>query len=65
MECELLKNCGFFKKHQETKDLACKGFIRQYCKGPKMDKCERKAYRAKHGKPPSDDMMPNGWMINA
>jgi hypothetical protein len=59
-ECELLEECGFFKKYQATKDLACKGFIQQYCKGPKMNQCRRKEYRQAHGKPPSDDMMPNG-----
>jgi hypothetical protein len=59
-ECELLDKCGFFKKYQPTKDLACKGFIQQYCRGPKMTECKRKEHRQKHGIPPSDDMMPNG-----
>lgn len=62
-ECELLAACDFFKKYQRTKDLACKGFISQYCKGPKMDECKRKKYRVEHGQPPPDDMMPNGLMI--
>lgn len=62
-ECELLATCGFFKKYQTTKDLACKGFISQYCKGPKMDQCKRKEYRKVHGQAPSDDMMPTGLMI--
>lgn len=62
-ECELLSTCGFFKKYQETKNLACRGFIRQYCKGPDIEKCKRKEYRKKHGVPPSDDMMPSGQMI--
>lgn len=62
-ECELLTTCGFFKKYQATKDLACKGFIAQYCRGPKMDQCKRKEYRAKNGVPPADDMMPSGQMI--
>ncbi len=61
--CELLAKCGFFKKYQETKDLACKGFINKYCKGPDMNECSRKAYRKEHGAPPSDDMMPNGMMV--
>ena len=60
MECELLETCGFFRKYQESKELACKGFIRQYCQGEKMAQCERKKYRAEHGTPPPDDMMPNG-----
>ncbi len=62
-ECELLKTCGFFKKYQATKDLACKGFVFQYCQGPKMNQCKRKEYREKHGSAPSDDMMPNGHQI--
>ncbi len=62
-QCELLEKCGFFKKYQDIKKLACKGFIRQYCKGPKMNICKRKQYRQEHGVPPSDDMMPNGRMI--
>ena len=59
-ECELLEKCGFFNKHQTDKDLACRGFITQYCRGPMMDQCRRKQYREAHGTPPSDDMMPNG-----
>jgi hypothetical protein len=64
-ECELLEKCGFFKKFQTTKDLACKGFMIQFCRGPKMSDCVRKRYRQEHGTPPSDDMMPNGKMIVA
>ena len=59
-QCELLEICGFFKKYQAVKDLACRGFIRLYCKGPMMDQCKRKKYREEHGFPPHDDMMPSG-----
>jgi hypothetical protein len=62
-ECELLAKCGFFKKYQETKDLACRGFMAQYCRGPKMNDCQRLKYRRVHGAPPSDDMMPTGQMV--
>lgn len=62
-QCEKLETCGFFKKYQDSKSLACKGFINQYCKGSKMDDCKRKQYFEEHGKLPSDDMMPNGAMI--
>jgi hypothetical protein len=62
-ECESLEKCGFFKKYDTIKNLACKGFILQYCKGPQMNDCLRKKYRQEHGTPPSDDMMPNGQMI--
>ena len=62
-ECEKLKTCGFFRKYGEVKDLACRGFINQYCKGDKMDQCKRKEYSRNHGEAPSDDMMPTGHNI--
>lgn len=62
-ECELLTTCGFFKKYQVTQDLACKGFISKYCKGPQMIQCKRKEYRETYGTPPPDDMLPSGKMI--
>jgi hypothetical protein len=62
-ECELLNTCQFFKKYNETKNLACKGFIASYCRGPKMNQCQRMEYRKKNNCPPSDDMMPNGQII--
>jgi hypothetical protein len=64
-ECELLNKCGFFKKYQSTKDLACKGFMLSYCKGLKMNECKRKEYRIKNGAPPIDDMMPSGHIMLA
>ena len=62
-ECEKLTMCGFFKKYGEVKDLACRGFINQYCLGDKMNECKRKEYSKKHGQAPSDDMMPTGHKI--
>ena len=64
-ECELLETCGFFKKYGLTKDLACRGFIRMYCRGPRMGECLRKQFRLEHGTPPPDDMMPSGRAIVA
>lgn len=64
-QCEFLEKCGLFKKYQETKELACRGFISKYCQGPKQNECERKKYRQEQGTPPSDDMMPNGKIITA
>lgn len=64
-ECEMLNNCGFFKKYRQTKDLACKGFMRMYCRGDKQEECKRKQYKKQHGHPPSDDMLPSGHMIRA
>jgi hypothetical protein len=63
ISCELLEKCGFFKKHQETKELVCRGFINQYCNGPKQNECKRKEYRYEHGVPPGDDMMPSGHLM--
>ncbi len=63
-QCELLENCGFFKKYQQTRELACRGFINLYCRGPKQRECKRRDYRFKNGTPPSDDMMPTGQLIS-
>lgn len=63
MECNLLEKCGFFRKYQQSQDMACRSFIRSYCKGPKQDECERKKFREQNGVPPDDDMMPSGQMI--
>ena len=60
--CELLDKCGFFRGFQNIDDLACRGFIRRYCKGPEMNTCKRKEYRRQHGAPPPDEMMPSGQM---
>lgn len=61
--CELLEKCGFFKKYQESQNMACRSFIRSYCNGPQKNECERKKFREKNGVPPDDDMMPSGQMI--
>jgi len=61
--CERLENCGFFEKYRATKDLACRGFMRLYCMGPKQSECRRKTYWSEHGVPPSDDIMPSGLPI--
>ena len=62
-ECIHLATCGFFKKYQAEKDLACKGFINQFCRGPKQNECKRLIYKRDHGHAPNDDMMPTGQMI--
>jgi hypothetical protein len=61
-QCNRLDLCGFFKKWRTPKDLTSRGFINKYCKGDGMNACKRKEYLLKHGTPPSDDMMPNGFM---
>ncbi len=61
--CELLSVCGFFQKYENSLNMACKGFITTYCKGPQMDECKRKIYRQEHGVPPDDDMMPTGQQV--
>ena len=40
--------------------MVCRGFIKSYCKGAKMDECARKKYRRENGQPPGDDMLPSG-----
>ena len=64
-DCELLANCGYFRKYQNTKEVLCQGFIRQYCKGPMQVECKRMEYRKQHGAPPPDEMMPSGHMTVA
>lgn len=59
-ECELLKRCGFFSKYHIVRGLS---YFQQYCKGPKMNKCERKIYRLKNGTQPTDDMAPSGQFL--
>jgi hypothetical protein len=60
MECELLQQCGFFKKYQAKQEAACQVFIMLYCRGSKMNECERKKFRTSYGAPPPDNMLPNG-----
>lgn len=62
-DCENLPVCGFFKKYRETKELACRGFIRAYCQGEKQHQCKRLFYKKEHGKPAPDDMLPSGQMM--
>ena len=62
-DCELLQTCGFFKHYKESLNLACRSFIRNYCSGPLMDECKRKAYRKEHGVAPPDDLLPSGQIM--
>lgn len=64
-ECDMLSKCGFFKKYCNTHDAACRGLITMYCQGGKMNECKRKQYRATHGAPPPDEMLPGGAMMKA
>lgn len=58
--CEMLENCGFFRKYGELNILACNGLIKMYCRGDRQYECVRRQYRMEHGVPPPDDMLPNG-----
>ncbi len=62
-ECINLPKCGFFIKYCETKNLACQGFITRYCKGGRIEDCERFKYKQTHGIAPPDNMMPTGQTI--
>ena len=59
-ECPNLATCGFFQKHQQTKDLVCKGLVQMYCTGDKQEACKRKLHRKETGEAPPDDMLPSG-----
>ena len=58
--CEMLENCGFFKKYRKLNYFACDEFIRLYCRGDRQNECIRKKYRKEHNAPPPDNMLPNG-----
>lgn len=61
--CRMLRSCGFFKKYNGKKNLACKGFIQMYCMGPQKSACKRLEYRVQNGNSPSDDMLPSGQIV--
>ena len=61
--CERLKRCGFFKKYNDSNELACLGFISRYCKGNKMTECQRKSFFEINGYAPLDNMLPNGKLL--
>lgn len=61
--CELLDGCSFFKKYQDSLDLACRGFIKTFCQGPRMEECKRKEFRQQHGTAPIAEMLPSGQML--
>ena len=62
-DCEMLSACGFFKKYQQTSNLACRGFMRTYCQGPEQVNCRRREFRRENGCAPNDDMLPTGQMM--
>ncbi len=63
-KCELFEKCGFFSRYRKTSNVACRGFIALYCKGPKLNECKRKEYMQQHGQPPEDNMLPNGYLTS-
>jgi len=63
-QCELLETCGFFKNFKGNTEVVKQGWIKMYCEDrEKSEKCARKQYRKKHGKPPADNMTPTGKML--
>ena len=60
VSCEFLGGCAFFNKFKESLGAAYDGFVTMYCKGPRLESCHRRVYRLQNGKPPADDMLPNG-----
>lgn len=59
-ECEWLQRCGFLKKYRHSRRQECQDFIMVFCKGPRLQTCQRKVFRDEKGIPPSDDLMPTG-----
>ncbi len=63
-KCELLDTCGFFKNFKANSEVIKQGWIKMYCEDKaKSEKCARKQYRKKYGKPPADNMTPTGKML--
>jgi hypothetical protein len=59
--CELLEKCGFFNNYKKNTEVVKQGWIRMFCEDKaKSDRCERKKIRKQTGKPPLDNMAPNG-----
>lgn len=63
--CERLKECGFFKKYQDTYVSACAALIQEYCNDiARSNSCERKRIFNETGEPPDVNMMPNGKIVD-
>ena len=63
-ECELLDKCGFFLNFKANSEVIKQSWIRMFCENnEKSEKCERKKFRKKTGKPPADNMAPTGKML--
>jgi hypothetical protein len=63
-ECHLLEKCGFFSRYGSNKEIDCDKLIRDFCRGPQQAECRRLQYRNRYGVPPSDNMLPDGRMID-
>ena len=63
--CDRLGGCGFFKKYQSRHVMACEKLIEEYCNNAeKSQSCARKKIFEQTGKPPGDDVLPNGMDVN-
>jgi hypothetical protein len=58
--CQFLDKCAFFIQYKDLLGSAYDGFVRMYCKGPRLEKCKRRQFRLEKGVPPAQDMLPNG-----
>jgi len=63
-KCPFLEKCGFFINFKGNSEVIKNGWVNLYCndKG-KSERCERKKIRQQTGKPPADNMAPNGQML--
>lgn len=63
-KCELLEKCGFFANYHGSSEVIRQGWVMAFCEvRDKSESCERKKIRKATGKPPADNMAPNGKML--
>ena len=61
LKCKFIDNCLFFKKYEKNTNNIIKGWQVLYCTDEiKSNKCFRKQYALKHGKPAPANMLPTG-----
>ena len=62
--CEMLKNCRFFKNYHGNSEVIREGWVSLFCESQeKSEKCKRKLIRKETGKPPPDNLSPTGKLL--
>ena len=63
-KCEFIEQCGFFINYKGNTQVMKNGWIQLFCDNVEWsEKCERKNFRRRTGKPPADNMSPTGEML--